>query len=73
MTHTVSDESYWSISHNYLGENALNLAVRAGLKIYVEKYINRSESFRIIQQKDGSGRDCIQVLLIMTHYDVISD
>ena len=33
---------------NRHGENALNLAVRTGLKIYVEKYINRSDDFSVI-------------------------
>ena len=69
---------------NKYGENALNLAVRAGLKgtrvfqqkkinlfegffqkhrvkVYVEMYINRSDDFSIIMQRDGSGRNCLQV------------
>lgn len=44
---------------NRHGENALNLAVRTGLKIYVEKYINRSDDFSVINEMDGSGRNCI--------------
>ena len=33
--------------------------MRAGLKIYVEKYINRSDDFSVINEMDGSGRNCI--------------
>lgn len=43
-----------------LGENALNLAVRARLMLYVEKYINRDDDFFIIRQVDKSGRNSIQ-------------
>lgn len=33
--------------------------MRTGLKIYVEKYINRSDDFSVINEMDGSGRNCI--------------
>jgi hypothetical protein len=42
------------------GENILNLAVRARLKLFVEKYINRDDDFLIIRQTDKTGQNSIQ-------------
>ena len=43
-----------------LGESALNLAVRAGLMLFVEKYINREDNFQIIRQRDRMGKNSLE-------------